>query len=144
LPDRLARCRKIHNKRVSRTAPASRAARTTARPRPARRRQLDVVRITKCDHRGTDWVCLDSTVRNSGIVKESGQPGRFTDRNADGHVVEPYPLLGEPVTDRRAGQRRPQHEPRGRPVQPQPQLLVGKILIDGQAEDALVERAGST
>ena len=41
---------------------------------------------------------------------------RFT-KNVFFHevVVEPYPLLGEPVTDRRAGQRRPQHEPRGPP-----------------------------
>jgi hypothetical protein len=35
---------------------------------------LDVVRITKCDHRGSGRVCLDSTARDSGIVKELDQP----------------------------------------------------------------------
>jgi hypothetical protein len=103
---------------------------------------LKVVRITERDHRRTYRIRLDATVRHSRLVKRRSQPGHLADRDADGHVVQADPILSEPVIGRGTGQWRHQYQPGGCPVEPQSHLHTGKVLVDPQAEDAFVERAG--
>src|SRR5262249_14114860 len=121
---------------------------STGLPRPDRscileELPLKVVRIAERDYRWTQRICLDTAVRHSRPVKHRGRPGPLADRNANSQVVQADPVLGKPVIGRGTRQRRYQHQPRGRPVEPQSQLHAGEVLVNPETEDAFVERSGT-
>src|SRR5580693_9643746 len=104
---------------------------------------LDVVRVAEGDHRvlaGPVAVQVGGHVRGPQGL---GQPVHLLPAPADRDVIQADAEFGELVSRGRTREYRTQHQPGAGARHPQLEFLAGKVLVDTEAEEPLVEGASA-